>query len=56
MNESQVQNLRNAAIWHKEHCAKIHDTECNVSLFLLGVTATKIAGRDLSKEEQQIFI
>ena len=53
MNESQFENLKNAAIWHKEHCA---DAECNVSLFLLGVTAVKILGRDLTEEEQKIFI
>lgn len=56
MNESQFENLKNAAIWHKEQCAKVKDTECNVSLFLLGVTAVKILGRDLTEEEQKIFI
>ncbi len=55
MNEAQVENLKNAAIWHKEHCEKVQDTECNVSLFLLGVTAVKLLGRDLTKEEQDIF-
>ena len=55
MNEGQAENLINAARWHKEHCGNIQDTECNVSLFLLGVTFVKITGRDLTPEEQKIF-
>lgn len=45
-------NILNSAKWHKEHC---EDSECNVSLYLLGETYKTLAEYELNEEERQIF-
>ncbi len=52
---AELLNLLNSAKWHKEHCGNIQDTECNVSLFLLGQTYELLANRKLTEEEHKVF-
>ena len=48
-----AENLITTAKWHKKQCK---DTECNVSLFMLGRVYSQLIGRELNKREFKIFI
>ena len=50
--EAMIMNLKQSAIWHKEHC---HDADCGVSLTLLRMTIEELGGK-LTLEEQEIFL
>lgn len=49
MDEALAENIKQSAIWHKKYCK---DTECNVSLILLGMTYAKLLGRKEPTEEE----
>jgi hypothetical protein len=40
---AELMNICNAAKWHREHCHPNKDEEnCNVALYLLGLTAKRL--------------
>lgn len=40
---AEIMNLCNAAKWHREHCRECpNKTDCNVSLWQLGMTAKRL--------------
>lgn len=45
-------NILSVAKWHKEHC---EDTECNVSLYMLGETYRNLVERETTAEERKTF-
>lgn len=46
-------NLFRAARWHKEKC---HEADCNISVYMLGEVYQILMGRDLTKEEGEVFL
>lgn len=52
LKRAEALNILNAAKWHKENC---EDTECNISLYLLGETYRTLTEHELNAEERSIF-
>lgn len=50
--DAQAFNILQAAKHHKEWCG---DSECNVSLYMLGMTYSALLGRKLTEEEFAVF-
>lgn len=51
--ELEANNIRLVVIEHKRLCKR---SDCVVSMFLLGVTYKRLKGRELTKEETEVFL